>query len=341
MKPTPSKASHFILGKWSTFTAATLGSMALLFATPQSEPSGDREIADYLQMNIKTDELMEDSAVSVRLDGGVAKLTGEARSLSQVERASTWAYTIQGVLTVVNQIEIKPAAPASILAQAKSVFSDQKLITANKVKVETTGTRVTLKGQVGTWDESDLARELVSEIPGVTAIDNKITVDFEGLRSDAQIAAQLGFMVRDDPAYVGLDLVPSVRDGVVKWNGNIGSNDELSRLVRNSYVTGAVEVVSKQVHINSDLRLEGLEDKEYTPDQAIEALTVAIKNDSRFNPGSIKFSLKEGVFVLKGQVNNLSESDAVELNAGAIPGILRVNNQLRVAKNEAIVSNDR
>lgn len=341
MKPTKPKASQFILGKWTAFSAATLGSITLLFATPQAAPTDEEEIAGFLRMNLQQDEQMEGAKVTVRLDHGIAALKGDARSLSQIERASAWAYGMKGVVTVVNQLEVKPAEPSAILDGAKAAFRDGKLIKATKVKVATNGSRVILSGKVSSWDESEIARDLISEIPGVTAIDNKITVDFEEIRTDAQIAEQLKFMVRNDPAYVGLALTPSVQDGVVTWRGNIGSNDELNRLVRHSYVTGAVEVVSHQIRIKSELQMEELDDKDYRADEVVEALTLAIKSDTRLNTSDINFSYEDGVITLKGRVSDVSQSDAAVLTAGTIPGVLRVSSQLKVANNQAIASSGR
>ncbi len=329
MKPSYALKS---ISRWSAFSAATLGSVALLFATPQMDPEGVIEVSEFIQMEIFHDTMMEGSDVTVEINDGIATLTGTTDSLAQAERAAAKALTSPDVLTVVNRIAISPQEKSDILSKAKSLLASQKVIDASRISVSTNGSHIVLDGEAGSIDEGELAREIVSETPGVTAVENHLVIDFLSIRTDEQIAAQLEYTVNDDPLFTGLSIAPKVKDGIVAWKGEVGSRGEFDRLIRSSYVTGVIEVDASNVSVNGDLAMEAVEAKDYTPSQSIEALTAAIKHDPRLESENISADMNQGVITLNGSVESIAKSDAAELTARAIPGVLGVSNRLSVGQ---------
>lgn len=322
----------------SAASALMIGSAFLATATPQMEPEGDIEVAEFIQMEIYHDSMMEGADVNLSIEGGIATLTGKARSLAQVERASAKVFANPEVLTVVNQLRISSSDPAGISSRATEMLANQKILDASRIQVISDGSRIVLEGDVSTTDEAELARELVSEVPGATYIENRLIIDFQSIRTDAQIAAQLAYAVNDDPVYAGLDLKPQVTDGVVKWDGQVGSRSEFNRLVRKSFVTGVIDVEVETLKVNSDLAMEAVEDKDYTPAQSLEALTVAIQHDSRLNSENIQLRMNQGVITLSGSVSSRKNSEAAELTARCIPGVLSVSNQLSISDHNKFAS---
>src|SRR5690606_35529656 len=112
---------------------------------------------------------------------------------------------------------------------------------------------VVLGGEVGTWDEQEIAREAVSRIPGVAGIENRTEVVFQSPRSDGQIEKQLAGLIANDPLYDGLHLSVSVKEGVVRLKGEVGTKGEYYRLVRRSSVTRVFEVNADRLMVNRDL----------------------------------------------------------------------------------------
>lgn len=336
MKP---KIQFSKFGQWAIFSAISLAATPVSLATPQVEPSGPQETAEFIQVDIQGDQRMKGSTISLRVEDGVAVISGKARSIAQVERATARAIACSGVQVVVNQMEVKPAAGEPLGEAVKLAFKNQKMVRTDKVSVTTNGSRVSLDGEVGTLDEQEMARELVSEVPGVTGIDNRLTVDFGGERTDAQIAAQLKFMIADDPLCDGLHLVAAVKDGTVRLSGEVGSKGEFDRLVRRSYVTGIMDVQISGLSINSDLAMEAIGDKDYTDEEAVAAMTAALAHDTRMSGTAIQFAVKEGAMSLKGSVPGVSQRDAAEATARAIPGILRVTNELQVRRDTQMADN--
>lgn len=317
--------------KTMLLASLAMGSSAFVSATPEEAPVEPTEIAEFLKMDIAADSRMEDSKVSVELKDGVAVLTGNVSSLALAERATARAIAAQGVRSVVNQLSIRQAPLDEISAKAKAALKAQSMVDAKQVKISVANDRLVIRGSVGTWDEKDLVREVLSEIPGLTAIDNKLEVTFEGIREDSQIQEQLRFIIHDDPLYDGLNLVATVEGGTATLSGTVGSKDEFYRLVRRSYVTGIMDVSISNLHIDSDLKMEALGDKQYTPEESVAALTQALKADPRIDANTVKVAVDEGVAVLKGSVATLAAKDAAEAASRAIPGVLRVENKLSVS----------
>lgn len=328
MKP---EKTFQIYGRWASLAAAAFGSAALATATPQLEPEGPAEVASFIQMDIEADSRMNGAEVEVKVDDGIAILTGEVGSLAQAERATARTIASKGVRSVVNQIKVQTGDSSTLSTKVKSALREQKMFPAGSITVSVSGTRVTLAGKVGVWDEKDLAREVVSEVSGVTAIENNLTVTDEGIRTDAQIARQLSFMIKDDPLYDGLDLTVSVKDGTASLTGEVGSQGEFNRLVRRSYVTGVTDVSIVSLGIDGSLVMEGLGDKNPSAEEALASLRQALAKDSRVAADAIDASLKDGVVLLKGDVAGIGERDAAEATARAIPGVLRVSNELKVS----------
>lgn len=282
-------------------------------------------------MDLNADRRLRGAEVNVSIEKGIAILTGSANSLAQAERATARANASEEVRAVSNQVLIKPGTSADLIVKAKAALAKQKTFTANGIAVTANGPRISLAGKVGTPDEKDLAREIVSEVPGVLAIDNNLAVTYEGIREDSQITEQLHFIIQDDPLYEGLDLVATVKDGTVTIKGEVGSRGEIDRLVRRSYVTGVTDVKISGLTINSNLKMEGVEDKDYSQDQSLDALNHALAADPRINAASISSTMADGIITLNGNVRQLAESDAAESTARGIPGVLSVSNELKIS----------
>lgn len=327
------------ISRWAAFPAAALGTVTLLLATPQMDPEGVVEVSEFLQMELYHDQMMNGSEISVEIEDGIATLTGPATSLAQAERAAAKVLTSPDVLTVVNMIKIAPQDETSILANSKRLLASLETVESSRINLKAEGSRIILEGAVGSIDEAELAREIVSETAGVTAVDNNLVIDFQSIRSNEQITAQLKYLFNDDPLFTGLDIEPVVTDGIVAWNGDVGSRGEFERIIRRSYVTGIMEVDASGVTINGDLAMEAVEDKDYTPSQSLEALQAAISHDPRLQNENISADMNQGVITLNGTVETVTVRDAAELTARCIPGVLSVSNKLSLSAGNEIAAN--
>ncbi|WAC19360.1 BON domain-containing protein [Luteolibacter sp. SL250] len=309
-----------------------ISTTAFAFATPEMAPGTPGEISDHIKMEISSDTRMDGTKVSASLRDGIAILTGHVATLDQAERAAERAMSVVKVRAVVNELEIGGGSipDESVKTAVRAALDKNKALDAGRITVNVEGGKAVLGGAVGTWDEQEIAREAVSRVPGVKLIENKTEVTFDGIRSDDQIAEQLRQLIANDPLCDGLSLSVSVKEGAVRLKGELGSRGEYDRLVRRSSVTGVFEVNSDRLTINSDLKMEAVEDKDFTPDQMMAALGDAMKADRRIDPGMIRSELAEGVVTLSGQVPADEMKAAAESTARGVPGVMAVSNQIQV-----------
>lgn len=327
MKPLSSKS---LFSHWAAITTMTLGSITLLFATPQTAPSGDAEVTEFLQMEVDHDPQLEGSRIQIEIRDGIATLTGEADSMAQAERASARAIASVGVRAVVNQVKIAPQPKFVILNGAKSALSGQKMVNSGRIRVSVTGQRAVMEGNVPTADEKELAREILFGVPGVAAVENHLTVSGNGGRDDSQIAEHLRFLIRRDPLCEGLDLTVTVNSGSAKISGEVGTSQEVGRLLRRCRVEGVSTFRTTELKVNSDLAMEGIAEKEYSKVESVAALREAIAQDSRINARSITIAMNDGVVLLTGKIRSQAEGDAAEFTARSIPGVQRVVSHLGI-----------
>ena len=84
---------------------------------------------------------------------------------------------MRGVIGVTNDITLKPRVAASEVKQKiEDALKRSAEIDANRITVDTVGSKVTLRGSVRSWAERTEAERAAWQAPGVTSVDNQISI---------------------------------------------------------------------------------------------------------------------------------------------------------------------
>lgn len=149
----------------------------------------DKWIDRKVNLNLLLHRNVSASKTTVSVKDGIVTLTGEASSMAQKDLTTEYAMDIDGVKSVDNQMTIKePAAEdgrtlgeklddASITAQVKTALWNHRSTSAMATKVSTHEGEVTLTGVAKNAAEKALVTKIVSDIQGVTDVDNDMTVE--------------------------------------------------------------------------------------------------------------------------------------------------------------------
>lgn len=129
------------------------------------------------------------SKTDVKVKDGIVTLKGEASSTAQKELTAEYAKDIDGVKSVKNEMTVA-ATPepeertenekiddASITAQVKTALSTHRSTSAVNTKIQTRNGEVTLTGIAKNSVEKSLVTKLVTDIQGVTSVNNLMTVE--------------------------------------------------------------------------------------------------------------------------------------------------------------------
>lgn len=297
-------------------------------------PVTEEEISDFIAMDFRADRRLAGTSMETRIQDGIAELSGVALSLDQVERAVARILAVDGVRAVVNRVRIvRAVAEDGVLRERVTArLESHPAVDSTGIRAEVSDGALVLSGEVGTWDEQDLARELASEVPGIQEIEERLEVNFEGRRSDEEIRWQILHHVGRDPHFEGLPIQVTVSSGVVRLSGETGTSGERERLFREAHVTGVSSVEADELLVNSDLAMEAMSGKTPTDDEMLEAFRDALAMDPRVSDGAVTARCRDGMLFLTGTLGSRAERNAVLGTARGTAGVIRVVSELEIGE---------
>jgi osmotically-inducible protein OsmY len=144
---------------------------------PSVHERPDPEIARDAVHALKTQLPLSADNIKVVVKRGWITLEGEVEWNYQRETAENAVRWIRGVNGVSNLIQLKPrVAPSDIKQKIEEAFRRSAEIDANRITVDARGTEVILRGTVRSWAERQEAERAAWAAPGVTKVDNRITI---------------------------------------------------------------------------------------------------------------------------------------------------------------------
>lgn len=144
---------------------------------PSDQKRSDDEIARRMLDILRWDVTVPDEAVTVKVERGVVTLEGSVQWQFQRARAENLAHRLSGVVGVINRIRLEPEpAPEDLHRKIEGALRRAATLDASRITVGIHDGKVTLAGTVHSWAERAAAEGAVWAAPGVTQVEDRITV---------------------------------------------------------------------------------------------------------------------------------------------------------------------
>lgn len=191
--------------------------------------SNSETIKNNVQDQLKWNNSVDASHVSVEVSNGIVFLQGDVKSYAEKITAARYAFLVPGVKNVENNLNVHFKGEANqpgdtqITHYINHALQASSEIKSNDIVVETNNQVVTLKGTVATFREKYKTEDLANQSTGVVDVINLIdvklvkTVEDLNIEKDIKAAYQRSPLIEEDKIGV------KVHGGVVRLTGHVAN----------------------------------------------------------------------------------------------------------------------
>lgn len=144
---------------------------------PSLDERPDPDIAREAATAIKSQLPSAHERITPTVRNGWVTLEGDVEWNYQRILAENAVRRLKGVKGISNLIQVKPqVAPSDVKRKIEETLKRHAELEADEITVEANGGEVILRGKVRSWAERQDAERAAWQAPGVTKVDNRITV---------------------------------------------------------------------------------------------------------------------------------------------------------------------
>ena len=144
---------------------------------PFSRERTDEDIARAAVNALEWTSGIPKDKIKVTVDKGWITLKGTVDWQFQRNAVETAVKSLTGVKGILNLIEVRPAVSKDVVKGAiEDAMKRLAELDAQRIQVDTVGSKVILRGTVRSWRERKEAERVAWQAPGVTEVDNQIEV---------------------------------------------------------------------------------------------------------------------------------------------------------------------
>jgi osmotically-inducible protein OsmY len=306
-------------------------------------PRSDDELRRDMEWALVNDPAADSYEVTVSADDGVVRLDGNVDSWQEKQLVRRVAEGVRGVKEIDNRvtINIPPARPdAEMEAEIRERLRWNAWVDDGLITVAVDDGKATLSGAVGSALER--ARAIGQAwIPGIEEVDgtglevkwwarDEMRRDKYVLKSDAQIRQAVKDAFLYDPRVLSFNPEVRVENGVVTLSGVVDNLEARRAAETDARNTVGVALVRNHLRVRPTNPLSD------------EEITLRVQRALRWDPVVDRFDVGVTTFdrevSLAGEVDSWPERNHAEDVAAGVPGVVEVQNNLRVRSDTRFVA---
>lgn len=305
-----------------------------LFAQ-QRQKLSDPNISNRVETELMFQAEVPSYWIDAKTNDGIVTLTGTVNNLLAKTKAEQVAMAVKGVKGVINRIEVEPPyrSDEALKTDVENALLNDPAADSYELSVAADGGQITLNGTVQSWQEKQLAAQVVKGVKGVMELKNNVRIEYDTRRPDAEIRREIEQAIANSIRLERNLIEVEVNDNVVTLKGKVGSLNEKRQLKSYAWTAGVEEVNAAGVKIAEWTREEYLKPsavQKRSDEKVQQAVEATFLYDPRISPFKIDAQVDNGVVTLTGIVDNLKAKRAAQANTQTVTGVTNIRNNIKV-----------